>query len=159
MTSGNDIEVSFSAHFIEANLKGDMNMTKLNVIEGIGPTYEAKLVEAGVKSIEELLEKGATKEGRAALAEKTEISDKLVLRWINHADLMRIKGVRGEYSELLEASGVDTIPELAQRKAANLYAKMVAVNEEKKLVRKLPTEAQVANWVEQAKALGRMIKY
>ena len=116
-------------------------------------------MEAGVKSIEELLEKGATKEGRAALAEKTEISDKLVLRWINHADLMRIKGVRGEYSELLEASGVDTIPELAQRKAANLYAKMVTVNEEKKLVRKLPTEAQVTNWVEQAKALGRIIKY
>ena len=89
----------------------------------------------------------------------TNLSDSLILRWTNHADLFRIKGVRGEYAELLEAAGVDTVPELAQRKAVNLAAKMAEVNEVKKLVRKLPTEKQVTDWVEQAKALPRKINY
>ncbi len=105
-------------------------MTKLNVIEGIGPTFEAKLIEAGVKNIEDLLEKGATKEGRAAIAEKTEISDKLVLRWINHADLMRVKGVRGEYSELLEASGLTRFRSWPAQ-GGQPVRQNVAVNEEK----------------------------
>lgn len=134
-------------------------MTKLSVIEGIGEVYQEKLLKAEVKSVEALLERGSTKEGRAELAETTDISEKLILRWVNHADLSRIKGVSGEYSELLEAAGVDTVPELAQRRPDNLHAKLVAVNEEKKLVRKLPTESQVAGWVEQAKALPRKVNY
>jgi predicted flap endonuclease-1-like 5' DNA nuclease len=83
----------------------------------------------------------------------------LILKWVNHVDLYRIKGVGSEYSELLEASGVDTIPELAQRKAANLVEKIVEVNKVKKLVRKLPVESQIANWIEQAKKLPRVITY
>ncbi|MDW7657692.1 MAG: DUF4332 domain-containing protein [Bacillota bacterium] len=134
-------------------------MTKLSVIEGIGTMYEEKLKAAGVKSIEDLLDIGSTKDGRSDLADSTDISEKLILRWINHADLSRIKGIRGEYAELLEAAGVDTVPELAQRRPDNLHAKLVEVNEAKKLVRKLPTESQVAGWVEQAKALPRIIKY
>jgi predicted flap endonuclease-1-like 5' DNA nuclease len=106
-----------------------------------------------------LLEVGSTKEGRADLAESTDISEKLILTWVNHADLARIKGIRGEYAELLEAAGVDTVPELAQRNAENLYAKIVEVNGSKKLVRKLPTAKQVADWVNQAKALPRVVTY
>ena len=134
-------------------------MAKLSVIEGIGETYEKKLNEAGVGSIEKYLDVCATKKGRADLAEKTGLSEKLVLKWANHADLMRVKGIGGEYAEILEAAGVDTIPELANRNAGNLYAKMEEVNAEKELVRKLPTAVQVEDWVKQAKALPRVLEY
>ncbi|MCB2102678.1 MAG: DUF4332 domain-containing protein [Rhodobacterales bacterium] len=134
-------------------------MTKLVDIEGIGATYAAKLTDAGVTSIENLLEQGATPKGRKDLEAATGISGKLILRWINMADLFRIKGVGEEYSDLLEAAGVDTVPELAQRNAANLHAKMIEVNEEKKLVRSVPGASQVADWVAQAKDLDRVVTY
>lgn len=134
-------------------------MSKLSMIEGIGEAYEAKLIEAGVKSIEDLLETCAAKKGRTELAEKTGISEKLILKWANHADLARIKGIGGEYAELLEAAGVDTVPELASRKGENLFKKIHEVNDEKALVRKLPTQAQVEDWVKQAAALPRILKY
>ncbi|MGI6734425.1 MAG: DUF4332 domain-containing protein [Anaerovoracaceae bacterium] len=134
-------------------------MAKLSEIEGIGESYEAKLNDAGVNSMEELLQVCSTKKGRVDLAERTGISEKMILKWANHADLARIKGVGGEYAELLEAAGVDTVPELATRKAENLYGKMVEVNEAKSLVRKLPTEKQVADWIEQAKDLPRVMQY
>lgn len=134
-------------------------MAKLSVIEGIGPAYEEKLKEAGIASIEKLLEVCSSKKGRKDLAEKVDLSEKLILKWANHADLMRIKGVGGEYAELLEASGVDTIPELAQRNPENLYKKMVEVNEEKELVRKLPTEKQIQKWVKEADSLPRVLNY
>jgi predicted flap endonuclease-1-like 5' DNA nuclease len=138
---------------------GSINMTKLSVIEGIGAIYEEKLKNANVKSVEDLLDIGSTRDGRSDLAESTDISEKLILRWVNHADLSRIKGIRGEYAELLEAAGVDTVPELAQRRPDNLYAKIVEVNETKKLVRKLPTESHVADWINQAKVLPRKVIY
>lgn len=134
-------------------------MAKLSVIEGIGDVYEAKLESVGVKSIEALLETCATKKGRTELAEKSGISEKLILKWANHSDLFRIKGIGGEYAELLEASGVDTVPELAQRNAANLFKKMNEVNDAKALVRKLPTEAQVEDWIKQAAELPRVLTY
>lgn len=134
-------------------------MSKLSMIEGIGETYEAKLETAGVKSVEGLLDTCATKKGRSELAEKTGISEKLVLKWANHADLARIKGIGGEYAELLEAAGVDTVPELATRKAENLFKKMQETNEAKSLVRKLPTQAQVDEWITQAAALPRVLQY
>ena len=134
-------------------------MAKLSEIEGIGESYEAKLNDAGVNSMEELLQVCSTKKGRVDLAERTGISEKMILKWANHADLARIKGVGGEYAELLEAAGVDTVPELATRKAENLYGKMVEVNEAKSLVRKLPTEKQVADWIEQEKDLPRVMQY
>ena len=134
-------------------------MSKLSIIEGIGEVYEAKLKEVGVSSIEGLLEACTTKKGRANLAEKTGITEKLVLKWANHADLIRIKGIGGEYAELLEAAGVDTVPELSKRRADNLFKKMVEVNEMKKLVRKLPTEKQVEGWIKQAAGLARVMQY
>jgi len=134
-------------------------MTKLAIVEGIGVVYAAQLEDAGIPTAEALLEKGSTPQGRQALAEETGISRKLILEWVNHVDLFRIKGVGEEYSDLLEEAGVDTVPELAQRNAANLYAKLAEVNEAKKLVRRLPAQSQVADWIEQAKALPRVITY
>jgi predicted flap endonuclease-1-like 5' DNA nuclease len=134
-------------------------MTKLDTIEGIGPAYAEKLAKAGIRSVEALLDEGATRRGRQALAESTGISEKDVLSWVNYADLFRIKGVAGEYAELLEAAGVDTLPELAQRNPANLYQKMAEVNEAKKLVRQLPSDRGVSDWVAQAKKLPRVIEY
>lgn len=134
-------------------------MTKLAAIEGIGSFYAQKLKDAKIASLESLLKKGASPSGRKAIAEETGISNNLILEWVNRADLFRIKGVGEEYSDLLEASGVDTVVELAQRNAKNLYAKMVEVNEGKNKVRKLPTQGQVADWVAQAKGLDRVITY
>ena len=134
-------------------------MAKIVDVEGVGTKYADKLIKAGIATTDALLKAGATPKGRKALAEKTGIGDALILKWVNHVDLYRIKGVGSEYSELLEAAGVDTIPELAQRKAGNLTQKIVAVNQEKKLVRKLPVESQVADWIEQAKKLPRVITY
>jgi predicted flap endonuclease-1-like 5' DNA nuclease len=134
-------------------------MTKLVDIEGIGPVYAAKLQGVGVGSAEALLEQGATPKGRKEVADKSGISDTLILEWVNHVDLFRIRGVGSEYADLLEEAGVDTVPELAQRKAENLLEKMAAVNAEKKLVRRLPVLSQVQGWVEQAKSLPRLVTY
>ncbi|OGO32547.1 MAG: ferredoxin [Chloroflexi bacterium RBG_16_54_11] len=134
-------------------------MARIKDVEGIGTKYADKLVKAGIRTTEALLKAGATPKGRRELSEKTGIGEALILEWVNHVDLYRIKGVGSEYSDLLEAAGVDTIPELAQRKAANLAQKMAEVNKTKKLVRKLPVESQVADWIEQAKKLPREIKY
>ncbi len=134
-------------------------MAQLTKIEGIGANYAEKLKAEGISTTESLLEKGATPAGRNKIIESTGISKKLVLRWINMADLFRIKGVGEEYADLLEAAGVDTVPELAQRNAANLFEKMTEVNEKKKLVRGLPSLSTVEGWVEQAKSLPRKVNY
>jgi len=134
-------------------------MTKLETIEGIGPVISEKLAEAGVGSIEALLKNGASKKGRHAIAEQTGITEMKILRLVNHADLMRIKGIGGEYSELLEWSGVDSVPELAQRNAANLLEKIASVNEEKQLVRELPSEKQLSDWVTQAGVLEKIVQH
>ena len=134
-------------------------MANLKEIEGIGPAYAEKLEAAGLKTTEALLTSGGKAKGRADLAAATGISEKLILRWVNMADLFRIKGVGEQYSDLLEAAGVDTVAELAQRKAENLQAKMAAVNEEKKPVRRVPTLSEVTGWVEFAKTLPKAVTY
>ena len=134
-------------------------MTQIADIEGIGAAYAQTLAEKGVTTTEALLEKCTTPAGRKALADETGISGKLILKWANRADLARIKGIGSEYADLLEAAGVDTVPALARRNAANLYAALTATNEEKNLVRKPPAENQVMDWIEQAKALPRKLTY
>jgi len=134
-------------------------MAKLEIVEGIGDIYAAKLADAGIETTTALLNSGATPKGRTTLSEKTGISKKLILEWINHVDLFRVKGIGEEYADLLEASGVDTVPELAQRKPENLHKKLVEVNEEKELVRQLPSLNQVQDWISQAKELPRKISY
>ena len=134
-------------------------MAKLIDVEGVGRVYAGKLAKIGIKTTEALLKKGASPQGRKEIAAKAGASDHQVLEWTNRADLFRIKGVAEEYSDLLEAAGVDTVVELAQRVAAKLYQKMAEVNAAKKLVRRLPTQAQVAEWIQQAKKLPRVMKY
>jgi predicted flap endonuclease-1-like 5' DNA nuclease len=134
-------------------------MTKLTKIEGIGEAYAQKLKDIEIFTIEQLLDKGCSPAGRKAIAEATGISERLILEWVNHSDLFRIKGIGEEYADLLEAAGVDTIPELAQRNAANLYNKIIETQSLKKLVRKLPVQSQIENWIEQAKLLPRIITY
>ena len=134
-------------------------MAKLTDIEGVGPAYSQKLKKAGVSSTDALLNKGATAKGRQAIADKSGISGKRILRWVNHADLFRLDGVAGEYAELLEAAGVDTVAELAQRNAENLSQKLAEVNEAKKLVRVVPVLSQVEQWIDQAKNLPRIVTY
>jgi predicted flap endonuclease-1-like 5' DNA nuclease len=140
-------------------VKGERVMANLISIEGIGTVYEQKLWDAGIRTVEALLERGATPKGRKELAEVTGAGDERILDWVNRADLYRIKGVGEEYSDLLERAGVDTVVELSQRNPDNLHAKMSEVNAEKKLVRRLPTQAQVRDWVRQAKNLPRKVSY
>jgi predicted flap endonuclease-1-like 5' DNA nuclease len=128
-------------------------------VEGIGPVNGAKLEEAGIKDTDSLLNACKTPADRKALAEKTGISDKQILKWANMVDLYRVKGIGSEYSELLEASGVDTVPELATRNAANLAAKMIEVNDAKKLTRAVPSEKVVSGWIDHAKTLERALQY
>jgi predicted flap endonuclease-1-like 5' DNA nuclease len=134
-------------------------MARLEEIEGIGPSYASKLQDAGVQSVEALLKSGGTRAGRKELAEQTGLSPDLILRWVNHADLFRIRGVAGEYAELLEAAGVDSMPELARRNPDNLAAALVEANETRKLVRQVPSAKQVANWVNEAKTLERAVHH
>ncbi|MEN8802426.1 MAG: DUF4332 domain-containing protein [Arenicellales bacterium] len=134
-------------------------MARLSAIEGIGKAYSAKLEEAGIGTLEDLLKVCCEKKGRKEISEKSGISEKLVLNWVNRADLSRIKGVSTQYADLLECAGVDTVPELAQRNPENLQAKMAEINGEKNLVRKVPTASLVQDWVAQAKELPRLVTH
>lgn len=132
---------------------------KIIEIEGVGESYARKLEEAGVKTTDNLLERAATPRGREKLAEETGISEKLILKWANHADLFRIKGVAGQFAELLEATGVDTVKEFRHRVAANLQPKLVEVNESKKLCKRVPSLAEVERMIAQAKELEPVMTY
>ncbi len=132
---------------------------KIAEIEGIGPTYAAKLQEAQIATTADLLKACADPKSRKALAQRTGIEEARLLKWANMADLMRIKGIGKQYAELLEAAGVDTVKELKQRVAGNLAAKMAEVNAARKLARAVPAEKMVAGWIEQAKNLPPMLSY
>lgn len=132
---------------------------QITEIEGIGPAFAKKLSTAGITNTDHLLAQCASRPGRKSTAEKTGLKEEQLLKWVNMADLMRISGVGEEYSELLEAAGVDTVKELRNRRADNLAAKMAEVNAAKKLVRQTPSESQVTKWVEQAKTLDPMISH
>jgi predicted flap endonuclease-1-like 5' DNA nuclease len=136
-----------------------MSNYPIDSIEGVGPAYAEKLKAAGMKTTGALLERAKDPKGRKTVAAETGIEEARILKWANMCDLMRIKGVAEEYSELLEAAGVDTVKELKTRKPVNLHAKMAEVNEAKKLVRLLPSEKSVTDWVEQAKTLPPMMTY
>lgn len=134
-------------------------MTRIVEVEGIGKAYAAKLAGIGISTQEQLLEQCTTPAERKKLIAESGISQTLILKWANRADLARVKGIGAQYADLLECAGVDTVPELGQRNAENLHAKMAEVNEAKNLVRKLPSASQVAGWVAAAKDLPRKINY
>ena len=128
-------------------------------IEGIGPVYAARLAGVGIRSTDALLKRGATSKGRQEIVAASGIGHKLILEWVNLADLYRIKGVGSEYSDLLEEAGVDTVVELAKRDADHLTAKMMEINQKANLVNKLPGRKQVSKWIQQAKRLPRVVSY
>ena len=132
---------------------------KIIDLEGIGPVYAEKLVAAGVIIADDLLERCAAPKGRKELAEATGITEKLILKWTNYADMFRIHGIGPQFAELLEAAGVDTVKELSHRVPANLAAKVAEVNEEKKLVRRVPVEAELQKMIEEAKTLPGVLTY
>ena len=132
---------------------------KIDEIEGIGPSYAAKLAEAEIETTDDLLRRCSDPKGRSAISEKTGVSESHLLKWANMADLMRVSGVGRQFAELLEAAGVDTIKELRTRNAENLATKMAAVNEEKKLAKASPGQSVVEGWVMQAKQIDPMISY
>jgi predicted flap endonuclease-1-like 5' DNA nuclease len=135
-------------------------MARIIDVEGIGPVYKQMLKEkAGITTTEALLKAATTPKGREELAAKTGLSEKHILEWANRADLFRIRGVGTQYSDLLEAGGVDTVVELAKRNAENLFKGLKETNDRKALVRRLPTLKQVADWIEQAKKLPRVLTY
>jgi predicted flap endonuclease-1-like 5' DNA nuclease len=132
---------------------------KVEKIEGVGPKFAALLDKAGIKNTTQLLERGATRKGRKDLAAETGIDETLILKWANMCDLMRIKGVGEEFSELLEVAGVDTVKELSKRRPDNLRQALIDANEKRKLVRQLPNLSQIEAWVSQAKTIEPMMKY
>jgi len=134
-------------------------MASIDAIEGIGHKYATKLRKARIRTTDALLKRGADRAGRKQLVAETGFTTHQILEWVNRADLFRVKGIGEEYSDLLEASGVDTVKELRTRNVANLTAKMVEVNTKKRLVRRLPTESMVARWVAEAKKLNPVVKY
>jgi predicted flap endonuclease-1-like 5' DNA nuclease len=144
---------------LHAEEKPKVAKGKLTSIQGIAEATEAKLNKAGVASVEELLEKGATPKGREELAAKSGVPAGQILKFVNYADLFRIKGIAGQTAELLEAAGVNTVAELAQRNPANLAARLREVNDAKNLTGKVPAEKQVAEWIEAAKTLPKKVTY
>ena len=134
-------------------------MASIDTIEGIGHKQATSLRKARIRTVEALLKKGSTRTGRRGIAADTGVSEKLILEWVNRADLMRVRGVGEEYSDLLEAAGVDTVKELRRRNPSNLLVAMMELNSKKLLVRRLPTEAMVQRWVEHAAALDPIVTY
>jgi len=134
-------------------------MTTLVEIEGIGPVNAAKLNKAGVRGTNGLLKMGGTKKGRLEISKATGISAKTLLDWVNRADLFRVKGIGTQYSDLLEAAGVDTVVELAKRKPEALLEAMVKANSKKNLVNQMPALSVVKAWVTNAKSLKRAVEY
>ena len=146
---------------LEDNSRGESlpSSSRIIEIEGIGAAYAKKLNAAGIKTTDELLDSGGTKQGRKELAEKTGIAETIILEWVNMADLFRIRGIGEEYSDLLKEAGVSTVVELSRRNPENLHETMVGVNEAKKRVRRPPSLNQTKDWIEQAKTLSRKVEY
>lgn len=132
---------------------------KIIDIEGVGESYASKLKECGIDTVAKLLEVGCMPKGREELSETTGISKKLILKWVNHADLFRIDGVGPQFAELLEASGVDTVKELRHRNAGNLADKVTEVNEEKHLCHRVPSEKELQKMIDQAGEIEPLVRY
>lgn len=134
-------------------------MAKINAIEGLKKADETKLRKAGIETTEMLLDIAADKKGRTKLAKDTGISEKLLLTWVNHCDLYRVKGIGPQYAEILEIAGIDSVPELARRNAASVLEKMKEVNSKRTVVRGLPAQKQIENWIIRAKDLPKVVKH
>lgn len=134
-------------------------MPSIDSIAGMGVRQATRMRKARIRTTEALLKRGKTRAGRKRIAADTGLAEELIVTWVNRADLMRVKGIGSEYSDLLEASGVETVRELKTRNPVNLHRKMVKVNDQKRLVRRLPTESMVESWIANASRLTSVIKY
>lgn len=134
-------------------------MPSIDQIEGLGVRSATKLRKAGIRTTESLLKRAGTRKGRSALAEQAGLDEEQVLRWVHRADLMRCKGIGSEYSDLLGSAGVNSVAELRRRNAPTLTAKMIAVNDAKRMVRRLPTEHMVASWIEHAQGIEPLVAH
>ena len=137
-----------------------VEVNKLVDVEGIMPSHAEKLRLAGAETTEDLLKLAKTPAARKKLADATGIAETLILKWANHADLMRIKGIAGEYAELLEKVGVDTVKELAKRNPDSLgeaveKLDLIALP----IVRRKPGKDEIHTWIKQAKRLKPALKY
>ena len=131
----------------------------IDEIQGIGPAYKEKLNSANIKTTEGLLKECSSKTGRKAFAEKSGVSESMLLDWVNMADMMRINGVGGQYAEILKASGVDTVKELRTRNAENLTVALEKINTEKNLAKTTPSLSMVTKWIEEAKTAEPMVSH
>jgi len=144
---------------VEARFPEKDGTMRIIDVQGIGPAYAAKLAGVGIRTTDALLKKGATPKGRKEISKSSGVGHALILKWVNMADLYRIKGIGSQYSELLEAAGVDTVVELAKRVPDALHAKMVKINQARNLVNGMPGLRQVKSWVGQAKRMRRAVSY
>jgi predicted flap endonuclease-1-like 5' DNA nuclease len=140
-------------------ISGEHTMASIKDIEGIGAAKAAKLAEAGIRTTEKLLEVAADKKGRATLSADTGLNEKELLEWVNRADLFRVKGIGEEFSDLLEAAGVDSPSELATRNAENLQVALEEINSKKKIVRRVPTAVEISKLIAEAKTLPKVVTH
>lgn len=132
---------------------------KVIAIEGVGEEYAKKLNEIGIKYAEDFLESVRTPAQRKEIAEKTGISPKLIMKWANHCDLMRINGIGPQYAEFLEVAGVDTVKELSHRVPENLLAKLEEVNNVREMTKRVPALKEVRRYVKEAGELPPVLEY
>ena len=144
---------------VHAAEKADAKKAHLTSIPGLGELAEAKLNAAGINNVNDLLAEGGSRQGRAEMATRSGLSAEQILKFVHYADLFRIKGIGGQTAALLEAAGVNTVAELAQGNASRLHVKLQEVNNAKKATAKVPTEKQVAEWIDEAKALPKVVTY
>ena len=133
--------------------------TAVKDLKGATADIVAKMKEKGIKDNEKLLNAAAAPPQRKELAAHCGCDAKVILELCNRADLARVKGVSGVYSDLLEKAGVDTVKELATRRPDNLQAKIKETNDKEKLTARPPTAAAVEDWVRQAKELPKVLTY
>jgi PAS domain S-box-containing protein len=144
---------------LEQDAIAKLSAKSVTEIEGIGPAYSDRLAAIGITTIDQYLAAAAHRDGRKHVSEETGISSKLILDWANRADLMRVPGIGEEFSDLLEQAGVDSVNELKFRNPQNLYTALIEINQEKNLVRRLPSQADLESWIESAKQLPAMLTY
>jgi predicted flap endonuclease-1-like 5' DNA nuclease len=125
----------------------------IETIEGIGRIYGKRLRKSGVKTTNDLLKAGSTRNGRHILSKKAGVSHPTILKWVYRADLSRIKGIKKQYSSLLESAGVNSVTNLSTRNPNTLYKDLMKINRKKNLVRRTPTHTMVKHWIEKAKNL------
>lgn len=123
----------------------------------IGQTQ--KLNSLGIKTVKDYLDKARTASGRSSLNKSTGISARLILRWSNEADLMRVPYMTPALATLVEGAKVDTVKELRHRLAPKLLMDIKSVNNIRRCLDTLPTLDELKAMINAAKKLTPMLTY